>query len=73
MKQEYYRQCKFKSDSAETVAWVPEKGIEVGCKVAFKEQPDKWWEVMSVGTNQITKEQAKGLERRNVQFQGSLK
>ena len=33
----------------------------------------QWWEVVSVGTNRITKAQAKGLERRNVAFQTSLK
>jgi hypothetical protein len=73
MKQEFYRQCTFKSGDTSTTAWIPEKGVEVGGKVAFEGQPDKWWEVMSVGTHQITKQQAKGLERRNVQFQGSIK
>lgn len=72
-KQEFYRQCTFKSGDSQTTAWIPEKDVEVGGQVAFKEDPDKWWEVVSVGTNKITKEQAKGLERRNVQFQGSIK
>jgi len=73
MKQEFYRQCKFKSGDSETVAWVDEKGVEVGGKVAFKAQPDKWWEVLSMGEHRITKQQAKNLERRNVQFQVSIK
>lgn len=73
MKQELYVQCTFEAASTRTTAWIPEKGIEPGVKVAFKEQPDKWWEVVSVGTNKITKQQAKALERRNVQFQGSIK
>jgi hypothetical protein len=73
MKQEFYRQCTFRSGDTETTSWVPEKGVEVGGQVAFEGKPDEWWEVVSVGTSKITKQQAKGLERRNVQFQGSIK
>jgi len=73
MSQEFYRQCAFKSGNSTTTAWIDETGIEIGCKVSFKGQPDKWWEVISVGSHRITKQQAKALERRNVQFQASIK
>lgn len=73
MKQDHYRQCKFKSGNASVVAWVEEAGIEVGARVAFEQDSATWWDVVSVGTHRITKEAAKNLERRNVQFQTSLK
>jgi len=73
MKQKYYKQCKFKLGDTKRVAWVEERGAEVGKLVAFKEDPEFYWEVVSVGERRITEEQAKKLGRRNVQFQGSLK
>ena len=75
MKQEYYRQCSFQSDNSRCVAWIEESGAEVGKLVQFKEDADtdKWWEVLSVSENRITKAQAQALERRNLKFQQSLK
>ena len=73
MKQEFYRQCTFEQDGTKTTAWIPEEGVEVGGQVAFKGQPDEWWDVVSVGTKRITKQHAKRMEHRYVQFQRSIK
>ncbi len=56
MKQDHYRQCTFKSGTTSVVAWGSEKGVKVGAEVAFESEPDRWWEVMSVGTSRITKQ-----------------
>ena len=73
MKQEYYKQCEFKHENTRITAWIEERGAEVGKMVAFKSDPEKWWEVLSVGSTKITKEQAKNMERRNLAFQRSLR
>lgn len=72
MKQQFYKQCEFKSGNTTVTAWVEDRNLEVGGQVSFKQDPEKWWDIVSVGTNKITKEQAKALERRNLAFQRKL-
>ena len=72
MKREYFRQCEFRSGSTTCVAWIEERGATRGSLVCFQDAPQTWWEVVSVGADRITREQAKRQERRYRAFQRSL-
>ena len=48
----YYRQCKLKSGTKETVTWLPEKFAQKGRGVSLKKDDGTWddgWAVVEVG------------------------
>lgn len=75
MKKEYYRQCEFQSDDAQLVAWVEEKKAKLGHKVTFKDHddPNRWWEIISVGATRLPKEQARARQREHMKLKEKTK
>lgn len=49
MKNEYYRQCSFKSDKGRVdTAWIPEHGAKVGKRMHFDDDETEVWTVTAV-------------------------
>ena len=54
-KDEFYKQCSFKSGNKHTTAWIPERGAKVGLTMTFEGDGPERWTVISVGSTRITK------------------
>ena len=56
---EYFRQCMFKTVLNKfTHGWIEEKYAKKGSIVSFKDSPNIKWEIVNVGDQRITKENA---------------
>lgn len=43
-----YFQCRMRQGTAETVAWIEERGAKVGASVELKSADGKFWDVIEV-------------------------
>lgn len=74
MRQRFYRQCVLESGPAQLVAWIEEASAKVGAEVALKDHggPDRWWEVVSVGSTRLSEEVAERRQRESLKLQKKL-
>jgi hypothetical protein len=64
----FYRQCSFAKKTAGggevlKIGWVEEKGLKEGYKCNFKDKPDEWWTIRSVGSMRRPMQAVKDSER----------
>ncbi len=77
MKEETYKQCRFKRDgdtagTYETIGYIPAWAAVVGNHVQLKSLDNKFWQVTEAG-NEVPASFVRDNERNYKQFQESLK
>lgn len=72
MKTEFYKQCRFKKDKYETIAYIPSWAAVVGNKVQLLTLDGEFWEVVEAG-NEVSADFVKENERNYKEFQGSTR
>ena len=60
MKQVWYRQCVLSWEGATLVAWIEERGAEVGMNLTLEDagDPNRVWKVIGVSDARISKDEA---------------
>lgn len=70
MENGFYKQCRFKKDKHETIAYIPAWAAVVGNKVQLLTLDGEFWEVVEAGSV-VPADFVKKNERNYKQFQGS--
>lgn len=73
MKNEFYKQCRFKKGSFETVAWIPAWAAVVGNQVELLSLDGEFWTVTEASKESVSADFIKENERNYKEFQHSTK